>query len=322
MTPATAPERTSPIAVAVGGGVHVVDTLYLRPGLAASHIVVDRGRAAFVDTGASPCVPRLLAALDEIGVAREQVDYVFITHVHLDHAGAAGLLMQSLPNARTVIHPRGAPHLVEPSKLIAGSKAVYGEELYAQLYGEIVPIPAERVITTEDRTRIALGGRTFEFFDAPGHAKHHHCPVDLDDRTVYSGDNFGLCYRALDTARGPFMLPTSTPVQFDPPALHATIDRILSYAPRRVCQTHFGPVEDLERLAADLHTAIDEIVAIARRHATAPDRRARIEADMYAFVDARLDAHGCRLDAAGRHAIVDDDIRLNTAGLEVWLDRH
>ena len=91
---------------------------------------------------------------------------------------------------------------------------------------------------------------------------------------------------------------------------------------RRVCQTHFGPVEDLERLAADLHTAIDEIVAIARRYATAPDRRARIEADMYAFVDARLDAHGCTLDAAGRHAIVDDDIRLNAAGLEVWLDRH
>jgi hypothetical protein len=145
--------------------------------------------------------------------------------------------------------------------------------------------------------------------------------VDLDDRTVYSGDNFGLCYRDLDTARGPFMLPTSTPVQFDPPALHATVDRILSYQPRRVCQTHFGPVEDLERLAADLHSAIDEIVAIARRHAAEPDRAARIEADMYAFIDARLDAHGCTLDAAGRHAIVDDDIRLNTAGLEVWLDR-
>jgi len=311
---------TSP-AKALGDGVYLIDTLYVRPGLAAAHLVVDDGHAAFVDTGPGPAAPRLLAALEQLGVDREQVDYLFLTHVHLDHAGGAGQLMQALPNARAVLHPRGAPHLVDPAKLIAGSIEVYGEEQFRELYGELIPVPGDRVVVTEDRQRITLGRRTFEFIDAPGHARHHHCPIDLDYRSVYSGDNFGICYRVFDTAKGPFMLPTTTPVQFDPEALHATIRRLMSYEPVRVYQTHFGPVTDLERLAADLHSSIDELVRIARRHAQAPDRRERIETDMFEFFSEGLDAHGYDGDRATRHALLDGDVRLNTAGLEVWIDR-
>jgi glyoxylase-like metal-dependent hydrolase (beta-lactamase superfamily II) len=321
MTRALAASSDARLAVPVGSGVYLIDTLYVRPGLAASHLVVDGDRAAFVDTGAAPAAPRLLAALDELGIAREQVDYVFLTHVHLDHAGGAGQLMQALPNAKAVLHPRGAPHMIEPSKLIAGSIEVYGEELFRQLYGELVPIPAERVIVTEDGTRLTLGGRTFEFIDAPGHAKHHHCPIDLDHREVYGGDNFGICYHEFDTAAGPFMLPTTTPVQFDPDAFHRTIDRLMSYRPKRVYQTHFGPVEDLERLARDLHAAIVESVRVARLHASAPDRRARIEADLFRYFSVKLDEHGYTGDLATRHRLLDDDMRLNTAGLETWLNR-
>jgi glyoxylase-like metal-dependent hydrolase (beta-lactamase superfamily II) len=313
---------SAPLAVPIGDGVHLIDTLYERPGLAASHLVVDGGRAAFVDTGAAPASPRLLGALDELGIAREQVDFVFLTHVHLDHAGGAGQLIAALPNAKAVLHPRGAPHLVDPAKLIAGSILVYGEAKYRELYGELLPIPADRVLVTEDRQRIRLGGRTFEFIDAPGHARHHHCPIDLDHRSVFAGDNFGICYRELDTAAGPFMLPTTTPVHFDPEALHATIDRLMSYAPVRVYQTHFGRVDDLERLTVDLHAGIDELVRIARSNAKAADRGARIAAEMYSYFDARLDVHGCALDQAERHRLIDDDVRLNTAGLEVWLDRN
>ncbi len=303
MTRAPVQSSDARLAVPVGSGVYVIDTLYHRPGLAASHLVVDAGRAAFVDTGAAPAAPRLLAALDEVGIAREQVDYVFLTHVHLDHAGGAGQLIQALPNARAVLHPRGAPHMIEPSKLIAGSIEVYGEALFRQLYGELVPIPAERVLVTEDGTRLTLGGRTFEFIDAPGHAKHHHC------------------YHAFDTAAGPFMLPTTTPVQFDPDAFHRTIDRLMAYQPKRIYQTHFGPVEDLERLARDLHAAIVESVRVARLHAAAPDRAARIEADLFRYFSVRLDEHGYTGDLATRHRLLDDDMRLNTAGLDIWLNR-
>ena len=102
-------------------GITAVDTEYVRAGLAASHIIAHEGRAAFVDTGTTHSVPQLLSALEELGLARDAVDYVILTHVHLDHAGGAGQLMRALPQARAVIHPRGAPHMIDPAKLIAGS---------------------------------------------------------------------------------------------------------------------------------------------------------------------------------------------------------
>jgi len=322
MTPSAASRLdNSRIARPQGDGLYLIDTDYVRPGLAASHLLVDDGRAAFIDTGTGLAAPKLLGALDELGIAREQVDFLFLTHVHLDHAGGAGQMMQALPNAKAVLHPRGAPHLIDPARLIAGSIAVYGNEIYRQLYGEILPISADRVLLAEDGLRLELGSRTFEFIDAPGHARHHHCPIDLDYRDVYSGDNFGICYREFDTAAGPFMLPTTTPVQFDPDALHRTIDRLLSYRPRRIVQTHFGPVTDIDRLARDLHASIDELVRIARLHAAAPDRTQRIRADMFESFNTRLDAHGYTGTLARRHEFIDEDVKLNTQGLEVWLAR-
>src|SRR5215471_20479487 len=127
-------------------GITAIDTEYLYPGHAAAHLIEDSGHAAFVDVGTNSSVPYLLGALDELGIAREAVDYLLLTHVHLDHAGGAGALMRELPNARAVLHPRGAPHMIDPSRLVAGSRAVYGEERFAQFYGELVPIPRERVL--------------------------------------------------------------------------------------------------------------------------------------------------------------------------------
>jgi glyoxylase-like metal-dependent hydrolase (beta-lactamase superfamily II) len=316
------PVNRDPNIVDAGHGLHVVDTGYVRPRLAASHIVIDDGCAAIVDTGAAPAAPFILEALAELGVAREQVEYLFLTHVHLDHAGGAGQLMAALPRARAVLHPRGAPHLIDPAKLIAGSIAVYGERVFRELYGEIVPIPAERVRTVEDGERLTLGRRTFEFIDTPGHARHHYCAVDLDHRLIFSGDTFGISYREFDTAAGPFAFPTTTPVQFDPEALHGSIDRLLSYRPERIALTHYGPVgDDLGRMGADLHECIDEFVRIARRHAAEPDRRARIAADMFERFSERLDRHGFEGDGVRRHELLDGDVDLNTQGLDVWLSK-
>lgn len=310
-----------PFAVPVGNGVYRIDTEYLRPGLAASHLVVDDGHAAFVDTGAAPAHPRLMQALTEVGLAPDQVDYVFLTHVHLDHAGGAGQLMRALPRARAVLHPRGAPHMVDPAKLIAGTVAVYGDAMYRELYGEIVPVAADRVILANDGDRIALGSRTFELLDTPGHARHHYCAHDLDHDDIFSGDTFGISYRDFDTAAGAFIFPTTTPVQFDPAALHSSVDRLMARRPRRMVLTHFGPVGDLERLSADLHADIDEFVAVARRHAGVPERADRIAEDVFTYLSARLDSHGFAGDEELRHQLLDPDVRLNTQGLEVWLAR-
>ena len=310
-----------PFAVPVGNGVYRIDTEYLRPGLAASHLVVDDGHAVFVDTGAAPAHPRLMQALTEVGLAPDQVDYVFLTHVHLDHAGGAGQLMRALPRARAVLHPRGAPHMVDPAKLIAGTVAVYGDTMYRELYGEIVPVAAERMILANDGDRIALGSRTFELLDTPGHARHHYCAHDLDHDDIFSGDTFGISYRDFDTAAGAFIFPTTTPVQFDPAALHSSVDRLMARRPRRMVLTHFGPVGDLERLSGDLHADIDEFVAVARRHAGVPERADRIAEDVFTYLSARLDSHGFAGDEELRHQLLDPDVRLNTQGLEVWLAR-
>jgi len=117
------------------------------------------------------------------------------------------------------------------------------------------------------------------------------------------------------------MLPTTTPVHFEPEVLHRTIDRLLSYRPRRIVQTHFGPVTDLERLARDLHSSLDALVAMALRHASAPDRGARIRAEMFDCFSDRLDAHGYLGNLERRHAFIDEDVNLNAQGLEVWLSR-
>jgi glyoxylase-like metal-dependent hydrolase (beta-lactamase superfamily II) len=241
--------------------------------------------------------------------------------VHLDHAGGAGQLLRALPRAQAVVHPRGAPHMVDPAKLIAGTIEVYGEALYRELYEEILPIATERVIVANDGDRHRVGTRTLELLDTPGHARHHYCAHDLDHEQIFSGDTFGISYREFDTVAGPFVFPTTTPVQFDPAALHASIDRLMARRPKRMILTHFGPVRDLERLSCDLHLAIDAFVAMARRHAGEADRSERIAAEMYENLSARLDAHGYVGDDRLRHELLDPDIRLNTQGLEVWLTR-
>lgn len=302
-------------------GITAVDTEYVRPQMDASHVVVAGPRAAIVDTGPNTAVPLILGALEALGIERDAVEYLFLTHVHLDHAGGAGQLMRALPRARAVLHPRGAPHMVDPAKLIAGTVAVYGEAMYRELYGEIVPVAADRVILANDGDRIALGSRTFELLDTPGHARHHYCAHDLDHDDIFSGDTFGISYRDFDTAAGAFIFPTTTPVQFDPAALHSSVDRLMAQRPQRMVLTHFGPVGDLERLSGDLHADIDEFVAVARRHAGVPERADRIAEDVFTYLSARLDSHGFAGDEELRHQLLDPDVRLNTQGLEVWLAR-
>jgi glyoxylase-like metal-dependent hydrolase (beta-lactamase superfamily II) len=302
-------------------GITAIDAEYVRPGLAASHLIAHEGRAAFVDTGTTHSVPQLLAALEELGLARDAVDYVILTHVHLDHAGGAGQLMQALPQARAVIHPRGAPHMIDPAKLIAGSMAVYGEARYRELYGELVPIPAERVVTTQDGQRLSLAGRPLEFVHTPGHALHHQAIVDLEHRSIFTGDTFGLSYREFDTEQGAFIVPTTTPTQFDPEQLIASLDRLLGYGPQALYLTHYSRVTEVPRLAELLKLQIHEFVKIARGHRGEANRFQSISADMRALWLQLLRRHGCTLTEAQIDEVLGGDLELNTQGLIAWLDR-
>jgi glyoxylase-like metal-dependent hydrolase (beta-lactamase superfamily II) len=302
-------------------GTYAVDTEYVRPGLAAAHIVEHRGRAAFIDVGTTHSVPYLLAALDRLGIARSDVDLLLLTHVHLDHAGGAGALMQALPNAKAVLHPRGAPHLIDPAKLIAGTRVVYGEDAYRKLYGDIVPIAAGRVITTQDGDRVELAGRPFELIHTPGHALHHQCIVDLDHAAVFTGDTFGLSYREFDTAQGALIVPTTTPTQFDPDQLIASIDRISGYKPEAAYLMHYSRVANIPRLASDLKAQVRQLVQIARENANRPDAKGAIMKEMLASWRGLARKHGVQLPDERIDALLKDDADLNAQGLVVWLER-
>jgi glyoxylase-like metal-dependent hydrolase (beta-lactamase superfamily II) len=302
-------------------GITAVDAHYIRPGLAAAHIIAEGGRAAFVDVGTTHSVPYLLAALEQLGLSREAVDYVFLTHVHLDHAGGAGQLMRELPNAKAVLHPRGAPHLIQPEKLIAASKVVYGEEQYQRLYGDIVPIAQERVIVTQDGQRFSLAGREIEVIHTPGHALHHQCFVDLQHPAAFTGDTFGLSYREMDTAKGAFIIPTTTPTQFDPDQLVHSIDRLLGYRPEAMYLMHYSRVTDVPRLGADVKAQVLELADMARRHADAADPKSAIAAEMRALWLRRAREHGCTQSDAELDELLSGDAELNAQGLVAWMER-
>lgn len=304
-----------------GGGIYAVDSVYDRRMQTAIHLVVERGRAAVVDTGTAHAVPRVLEALAALGVAPEAVDYVILTHVHLDHAGAAGQLMARFPQARLTVHPRGARHMIDPGRLLAATVAIYGAEQTRRIYGELVPVAAARVIETPDGTRLALAGRELLFLDAPGHARHHVVVRDGATGHFFAGDTFGLSYRELDQDGRQYAFPTSSPSQFDPPALHRSIDRMLAYGPQAVYVTHFGRLAAPSAAAADLHRLIDAHAALAERcrHAGAERKRLLTEG-VRSLVLAERERQGWRLPSEEVLEIFALDIKLNAQGLESWLD--
>ncbi len=302
-------------------GIFAIDTHYVRPALDASHLVIEAGRAAFIDTGAAPAVPLLRAALAACGLGPEAVDWIYLTHIHLDHAGGAGALLAQLPNARVVVHPRGVAHLVDPTRLIAATQSVYGVERYARLYGEIQAIPPERLVAAADGERFALAGRGFRCLYTPGHALHHQVFQDERSGGVFTGDTFGISYREFDVAGRAFIMPTTTPTQFDPEQLQASIDRVLALQPPAVYLTHYGRVTEVPRLGQELKSAVDTYAAIARRHAGAANPAEAIQRALTAWTFAALDQHGDCTPTATRQRLLEPDMRLNADGLLSWLRR-
>ncbi|WP_313426697.1 MBL fold metallo-hydrolase [Stenotrophomonas rhizophila] len=302
--------------------IHTIDTGFMQRGsFDAAYLVVENGRGAFIDCGTGLAVPAMLAALQRAGLAVDAVDWLILTHVHLDHAGGAGLLMQQLPNARLVVHPRGAPHMVDPTRLIAGATEVYGQTQIEHSYGPILPVSPDRVVIADDGHRVDLAGRSLLCIDTPGHARHHLCVWDERSRAWFTGDTFGLSYRELDSDRGAFIVPTSSPVQFDPEPLKQSIARLLAAAPQAMFLTHYGRVEDVARLGADLVEQIDAMVHIGHQCDARPDRHRCLVAALTALYLERAQAHGCRLDDAAVTQVLAMDIELNAQGLACWLDR-
>jgi len=305
-------------------GISALDSGFHRPRLDAIHLLIENGRAVIIDTATTHSVPLVLEALHSKGLGPEQVDHVFLTHIHLDHAGGAGELMRLMPNATLIVHPRGSRHMADPSKLWAATVDVYGIEVAQRNYGVIAPIPASRIVEAADGFRLDFQGRTFTFYDTPGHAKHHVCIHDSRSGHVFTGDTFGLGYVELETDGRRFCFPTSSPSQFDPEALHASIERIAALKPGAIYVTHYAQVTDVPRIAADLHRLIDEHAALAGRAAAdglAGDARHRFLKDgVGALILAERDRQGWRLSDAEALRVFEIDHELNAQGLANYID--
>lgn len=302
-------------------GIVAIDTEYARSLQDASHLIVEGGRAAFVDTGVNASVPLLLDALHEQGLDVGDVDYVILTHVHLDHAGGAGLLMQELPNARCVVHRFGAPHMIDPTRLVAGTEAVYGVEQTRRIYGTIQPVSEDRVHIPEDGDWLTLNGRELQLLNTEGHARHHHVIHDPTSKGVFTGDSFGVSYRELDTDKGEIVFPTSTPVQFDPAEAHKSVDRIMGCEPEQLYLTHYSRVRNLDRLTGQMHRGIDAYVAIAEEHEHDDNRSANIRDGLTEYYAVQLADHGYTGGREEMLEVMSIDIELNAQGLEFWLNK-
>jgi glyoxylase-like metal-dependent hydrolase (beta-lactamase superfamily II) len=202
----------------------------------ASYVLKGQKATAIVETGPTCSIPNLLSGLKEIGVENEDVDYVAVSHIHIDHAGGAGTLMQHLPNAKLIVHAKGAPHIVNPEKLWEQSKLVLGE--VAIVYGEIKPVPADRVITPSDGMALDLGGSLrLNVLETLGHASHHLAYFETETRGIFQGDAAGIYFPQLDVT-----IPTA-PAPFHLELTMASLEKLARLQPNRLYYTHYGPVE-------------------------------------------------------------------------------
>jgi len=306
----------------LGDGIIHLDAEYLKPGIASVYLLMEGNECAIIETGTNHTVPFILSALTELGLNEDSVRYVIPTHVHLDHAGGVGSLMTSCANAELIIHPFGARHMIDPTKLAAGAKAVYGDEAFERLYGELIPVDASRVIEAPDNFEISLGGRNLRFYDTPGHAKHHFCVHDIESDTIFSGDTFGIAYPGTHVDDEPLTFVTTTPVQFDPEAMHSSIQRLLDINPKAFNLTHYGQVKPTQKVAKQLKDSIDMFVKIAKQSRDLRDDRVEaMNQQIQQFLLKQYRQLGGLESDQFCLDIIAMDSKLNAQGLDFWLSK-
>lgn len=237
--------------------IHCIDTNQYGLAKRGAAYVIEAARVCLVETGTPKALPQLKAALEQ----REPA-YVFVTHVHLDHAGAAGGLAAAFPSSTIVAHPRAIRHLADPSRLVEGVRAA-SPDLFP-LYGEPVPIPEDRLYPAADGERFVLGGEMIvEALHTPGHAPHHLCFFERSTRTLFTGD-------AVGNHRVPVDVPLTVPPRFDPSAALETLDRLSELGAERLAFTHFGLADDpparlLAGYADEIRAWFERIRALASK---------------------------------------------------------
>jgi len=301
--------------------VLAIDTGQGHEHCATIYMIVNKGRVALIDAGIDASVRPVLESLATAGLSPDAVDYVILTHLHLDHAAGAGHLMAALSNARLLVHPSGLRHVVAPERLWRANVDVYGEAQVRRRYGEILPVAADCVDAATDEMTLTLAGRSLRIVHTPGHSPQHLAVWDAYSRNFFAGDAFGVSPPGLAVDGHTFVFPSTMPSGFDPEAMHASIDRMLEAQPEAIYLAHGARVTDVTRRAADLHRLIDAQIAVARAargHDVA--RHVEILSGLEQLVREETARQGWALDEEETLALLREDLAMNAQGLGLWLD--
>ncbi|WP_087974432.1 MBL fold metallo-hydrolase [Oceanobacillus rekensis] len=226
--------------------IHLIDGFDLDVSNRTGTYVINEENLTLVETGPSPSVKYIKAGLSALGHSLDKVKYIIVTHIHLDHAGGAGLLIRECPNAKIVVHPRGERHLIDPKKLASGARAIYGDS-FSELFDPITSVPADRLLVKGEGDVLEIGPEcTLEFWDTPGHAKHHFSIYDPVSNGMFTGDTVGVRYEQLVPSGVDLFLPSTSPNHFNPNDMEASIQRIQNKKLHRIYYGHFGMTEKTE----------------------------------------------------------------------------
>lgn len=302
--------------------IELVDSGLIRKEFAGSYLVTKGNETAVIEVSTSHGVEPILNRLKKNSIALESVKYIIVTHIHLDHAGGAGKLLTHLPNAKLIVHPSGAKHMVDPAKLIAGANAVYGEDVVKRDYGEIVPIPEDRIIECKDNQEFDLGDKKFTTIHTPGHARHHISIFDNETSSLFTGDSFGLSYPEMTTDKGRFYQPTTTPTAFEYDKMMDSIKKMMILEPKRVYFTHYGYTDNIEELEKQVTTRLTDYVTLTEKTKDSGENRVKdLEKLLSNYYIKEAKHHGSILSDKEILDLFDIDIKLNAMGLALWFER-
>lgn len=235
--------------IQLGNRIHLIDGFDLGMEKRTGTYVIEEENITLIETGPSPSIPYVLSGLKDLSINPDKIDYIIVTHIHLDHAGGAGVLLKECPNAKLVVHPRGARHIVDPSRLIQGAKAVYGDD-FDRLFAPIIPVPEDKVIIKNDGDTLQIGPNcTLSFLDTPGHSDHHFSIYDPISNGIFTGDTIGVNYGpSLNDSNVQLYLPSTSPNQFDPDKMLQSLERIQNLQVDQIFFGHFGKSHDVHEV--------------------------------------------------------------------------
>ncbi|MDQ3045117.1 MAG: MBL fold metallo-hydrolase [Chloroflexota bacterium] len=264
-------------------GVWLIDLGFQdRPEIVAAYLLAGAGEVVLIETGPSSTLPSLLAGITAAGFAPEELTGLLVTHIHLDHAGAAGVLIRLFPHLTVGVHPVGAAHLIDPSRLLASATRIYQERMES-LWGEVAPIPAQRVVPLADGRVLPVAGRSLEVIHTPGHASHHVAFFDPEARSLFTGDVGGVRIPGTD-----YVCPPTPPPDLDPASWKQSVARLRALDAQRLYLTHFGAFDDVAEHLDQLIPNLTEFVAVGRASFATGDDQTELTAQLHARMGAAL----------------------------------